>query len=267
MTVTGGLLGSATALADPAAPVGSDQSLSDEQKPCTQAPAYTSSGKGQCYLVPEDVTALEVVLIGAGGGGNSGRGYLRGGGGDDFYSGNGGAGGQTGTITRCTLTVKPKSRLHLGVPAGGKGGTAGGYSPAAGNSTVLYDGKSLQDPSDTVRASAAGGGLGKQGPIGTAKAKSGSGCVSADEKGKTATIIVGRGGAPGTEGTADTAGQGGAGGRFAPGEVPDQCLALDPKTGEGGDGGDGTTTDNSVTPKNGRPGGPGCLTITPVPPS
>jgi len=86
---------------------------------------YTTSGN---YIVPDDVTSIQVEAWGGGGGG----GYARS---NNSASGGGGGGGAYTKITG--IVVTPGTSIPYIVGAGGNGGTTGGTAGTNGSSTTF----------------------------------------------------------------------------------------------------------------------------------
>lgn len=193
--------------------------------------AYTKPGT-YTFTVPQSISKIKVVLTGAGGGGG-GSTY-----GNPPIQTGGGNGGGGGATQACTLDVHPGDTLTITV---GAGGAANGMLGTDGtNSTITYP--------NAAGASAEGGHAGMnydQWPNGSGGGFSATWCAGTD-----ASQAFGQGGSRG--GLSNVNFAGGAGGTPGAG-VHSACPV---GTGVGGKGGDGPT------PRDGVPGGNGCVVLT-----
>jgi hypothetical protein len=226
--------------------------------------SYTTAGVSSYFTVPDGVTSLSAVCIGAGGGGAGGA--------NDIAGGGGGGGG----LSWASFSTIPGDVLEIFV---GSAGAGGGVS--AGNSTGSNGGDTYIRLFSRIGGGAGVGGdiLIAEGGRGGAKATTttGSGAGGAGGRGGTTTygiptnasvgIYTYGGGAGGNGGscTAGGAGGGGAGGYIGVGgnggSVNPNVVATAAQTGSGGGGGGGGTGTVGLSQRGYGGGGVGAYGI------
>jgi hypothetical protein len=189
---------------------------------------FTSSGT---WVVPADVTSVDVLVVGGGGGGGSNR---------------GGGGGGGGVISKSSYAVTPGASISVVVGAGGAGGLCGacgggGYGGPAANGGNSQFGTLV----------ALGGGKGGSAGAG-APATGGSGGGGQGDSAAGASGITGQGNAGGNGDMTNTSIRpaGGGGGAGAAGENASSSVA-----GNGGAGMSSSISGSSVTYGGGGGGG------------
>lgn len=171
------------------------------------------------WVVPEGVTSISVVCVGAGGGGGGGE--------DNDETGGGGGGGALAYVNN--ISVTPGETLTSIVGAGGNGGGGGGNGGVGGPTSLQRSGTNL---------ASAGGGSGGQ--------HRGNG-------GAGGTVIVGTGGSGGQGGngsdrdTNNAGGGGGAGGYSGNGGLGADENSNNATAGSGGGGGGGGRGTSTTT--------------------
>jgi hypothetical protein len=187
----------------------------------------TSSGSGQ-WRVPQGVTSVDVILVGAGAGGASGSE------GDPFVTGGGGGG--AGEAKKITLAVTPGEIINYEVGAGGIGGAGakGGQvvNGAAGGDTKFGNNIAIGGRAPEQRVAPAhresggrpggeGGTSGESGElirsssstVDAVRTAGGAGGSTQYGTGGTGALKTGTGPSNGSNGTGNGAGGGGGGGR------------------------------------------------------
>jgi hypothetical protein len=228
--------------------------------------SYTTAGVSSYFTVPEGVTSLSAVCIGAGGGGG-------GTGSDSFAAGGGGGGGLTWGI----FSVVPGDVLEIFVGTAGVAGAAsnaaagvggaggdtyirlfsrvGGGAGVGGNILIAEGGRG--GGKATTNTGSAAGGAGGRGGSTSYGAPTNAGI----------TVFKYNGGAGGNGGscTGGGAGGGGAGGYIGAGgnggSVNPNTVATSAVTGSGGGGGGGGTGTGGLSQKGYGGGGVGAYGI------
>ena len=158
---------------------------------------FTSSGS---WVVPDDVTSVEVLVVAGGGAGGSG-----------YWGGGGGAGG---VIYNATYAVTPGATMPVTVGNGGSAGNSGGNSVFG---TITATGGGRGQGSSSVQNGGSGGGGGSQSsPEGTVV---GTGTAGQGNNGGTGVSGLNSGnagggggaGAAGSNATSSVSGNGGIG--------------------------------------------------------
>lgn len=247
------------------APASAAEEECEAEAPFTNCARFTAEGADQTFVVPADVTSIDVRMWGAGGGGDT----------EEFANPRGLSGGGGG-FTTGTVEVTPGQELTVtsgqgGVPAsteqtyGGGGAGGGGFFPGSsgGGMSALWDGAFGANP---LLIAGGGGGISVGTPIqqdgiggGGGGGETGSWDFSPETSGGPGTQT--EGGAPPASAVgcsvAPTAGaelQGGDGG--TPAGEPD---GTEEGGGGGGGGffggGGGRCQDDSADPQNGAGGG------------
>lgn len=238
--------------------------LSLNPAPAAPAPQVKTFDSGGMHLftVPQGVSEIQVVAVGAGGGGGGGGGNNGG-----PLSGGGGSGGGGAARVSCRISVQGGSTLYLEVGEGGIGGKGGSGKYSNGDSGEEGESTSVS-VTGTVLVSAKHGwqGWGGEGSgniqSGNGGAESGQGtaekswCVGDDIE-----RLSGHRGDRGQDGSRNRPGAGGSGGK--PARYPDTCRGA----GRGGYGGHGAGLSGGVDPQqepagNGTRGNDGCLVLT-----
>ena len=146
LTLSNTLKSDLTALVGYRPPRAGDTEYYDERQIFTQSGAFT---------VPESVTSIRAVLIGAGRGGNGGgsggagkENNGSGSGGAGGSGGSGGAGGTGGKVLAVDLTVVPGQTLQFTTGVGGIGGSAGNVSGSTGTPSTVTAGEVTHSSED-----------------------------------------------------------------------------------------------------------------------
>jgi|GEM_PF-5309460 len=170
--------------------------------PETYVVTYTSSGS---WTVPENVSSVQVLVVGGGGGGGSGNNYTY---------GCGGGGGAGGLKYNSSVPVTPGETITITVGGGGAGGGAGGANSGTNGSASSWAGGS-----GTITANGGGGG-GYAAANGREGGSGGAPGVRTSNNASPGWGTVGQGNKGGfsyQDGTASHNAAGGGGGNGSPG--------------------------------------------------
>ncbi len=230
--------------------------------PSPQVQTFDSGGTHR-FTVPEGVSEIQVVAVGAGGGGGGGGGNNGG-----PLSGGGGSGGGGAALVSCRISVRGGSILFLEVGEGGVGGRGGSGKYSNGGSGEEGESTSVSSFAGTTLMSAKAGGQGWGGE-GSGNIQSGYGGADSGQgtaekswcEGDDVKRLSGHRGERGGDGSRNAPGAGGSGGK--PVRYPDTCRGA----GRGGYGGHGAGKSGGVNPQqepagNGTRGNDGCLVLT-----
>ncbi len=228
----------------------------------SNAPVHvvTFSTAATCtYVLPNDVTSIDYLVVGGGGGG----------GGGDASPAKGGQGGRGGVVSAATsATVSAGATLTVTVGSGGAGGAAGANGTSGGSSSLSGGGVSVTAAggnlglmgtnSENSGGSGTGNGGAGQNP-GAGGNSAGGGNGSSNAITGSSTTYGGGGGGGSTDSTVSGA-SGGTGGGGAGGK-PDATAGTAGTAGLGGGGGGGGGDNSNPNRTSGGAGGRGVVVI------